>query len=232
MFNNGIHEEIHEEINGSNNDQLEVLNMVISQKWYTKITLLIEGTFKKEFIAMIDSGADLNVIQEGLIPTKYFQKTSHSLSHAGGGSLNIRYKLSKAYICKNGNCIPTSFLLAKDISGQLIFGLPFIYSIYPLKKIDEKGLTGFFNESPLRFDFINKPVRRFLNELREKIDRKNFQLNSLKQEISFLTIEEKLANPRLKRKIDYINNRFSLEICSDHPNAFWNRKKTCCFSSL
>lgn len=174
---------------------------------------------------MIDSGADLNVIQEGLIPTRYFQKTSHSLSHAGGGSLDIKYKLSKAYICKDGNCVPTGFLLAKDNSSQLILGLPFIYSIYPLKGIDEEGLTGFYNGNPLRFDFINKPVKRFLNELKEKIDRKTFQLNSLKEEINFLTIEEKLSNPKLKRKIDHINNKFSLEICSDHPNAFWNRKK-------
>lgn len=101
--------EIHEEVQNSDDNHLSILNMVISQKWYTKITLLIEGTFQKDFIAMIDSGADLNVIQEGLIPTRYFQKTSHSLSHAGGGSLNIKYKLPKAYICKNGNCITSSF---------------------------------------------------------------------------------------------------------------------------
>lgn len=66
------------------------------------------------------------------------------------------------------------FFLAKDISSQLILGLPFIYDIYPLKQIDEKGLTGFFKGNTLRFDFINKPVKKFLNELQEKIDRNFF----------------------------------------------------------
>lgn len=29
----------------------------------------------------------------------------------------------------------------------------------------------------------------------------------------------------MQRKIDYVNNKFSLEVCNDHPNAFWDRKK-------
>ena len=42
----------------------------------------INPDYQASFIALIDSGADLNCIQEGLIPTVYFVKTSQRLSTA------------------------------------------------------------------------------------------------------------------------------------------------------
>lgn len=53
---------------------IQTIEKITSQKWLVKITLLINNSFKKELIALIDSGADLNCIREGLIPTKYFEK--------------------------------------------------------------------------------------------------------------------------------------------------------------
>ena len=40
------------------------MNIVQKQRWYTKITLKINPDYKESFIALIDSGADLNCIQE------------------------------------------------------------------------------------------------------------------------------------------------------------------------
>ena len=54
---------------------LSLLHKIRIQKWYSKITIVIED-FHLETIALIDSGADLNCIQEGLIPTKYFHKST------------------------------------------------------------------------------------------------------------------------------------------------------------
>ena len=42
----------------------------------------------KDAIALVDSGADMNCIQEGLVPINYFQKTSQSLTSASGNSLS------------------------------------------------------------------------------------------------------------------------------------------------
>ncbi|XLS65694.1 hypothetical protein HN51_025668, partial [Arachis hypogaea] len=42
--------------------------------WFTTITLIV-GEEKLDFIAMVDSGADVNCIQEELIPIKYYEKT-------------------------------------------------------------------------------------------------------------------------------------------------------------
>lgn len=73
---------------------LNLLERVTSKKWFVKITLVINKDFiLEDEIALIDSGADLNCIQEGIIPTKYFEKITQSISHAGGNKLQVKYKL-------------------------------------------------------------------------------------------------------------------------------------------
>ena len=85
-----------------------------------KNTLKINPDFQSTCIALIDSGADLNCIHEGLIPTVYFVKTSQRLSTASNIPLNVQYKIPQGYICKDGICIKTSFLLVKNISHQIV----------------------------------------------------------------------------------------------------------------
>ena len=43
-------------------------------KWIYQIDLVIGTDFHKKFHGLVDSGADLNYIQEGLISTKYYEK--------------------------------------------------------------------------------------------------------------------------------------------------------------
>lgn len=64
-----------------------------------------------------------------------------------------------------------------------------------------------------------------LSEIQDQIMAKNRQINFLKEEVNISTIDEKLENPKLKEKIQMFLNRFSLNICDEHPNAFWDRKK-------
>ena len=56
------------------------------------ITVVINDEYHLNSIALIDSGADQNCMQEGLIPTKYYEKTSERLSAANGSKLNIKDK--------------------------------------------------------------------------------------------------------------------------------------------
>ena len=115
------------------------MNIVQKQRWYTKITLKINPDYKESFIALIDSGADLNCIQEGLIPTVYFVKTAQRLSTASNDPLKVQYKIPEGHICKKGICIKTSFLLVKNISHQIVLGTPFLTQLYPFQ-IDSQGL--------------------------------------------------------------------------------------------
>ena len=62
--------ETQKDLSNETNEEFETfvhsMNIVQKQRWYTKITLKINPNYKESFIALIDSGADLNCIQEGL----------------------------------------------------------------------------------------------------------------------------------------------------------------------
>ena len=62
-------------------------------------------------IALIDSGADMNCIQEGLIPTQYYEKTGKEFFAANKGKLDIEYKLQNVHICQNNYFFRTQFVL-------------------------------------------------------------------------------------------------------------------------
>ena len=46
---------------------------------------------------MIDSGMDMNCIQEELIPSKYFEKAIERLASANGSQMKIKYQLNNAH---------------------------------------------------------------------------------------------------------------------------------------
>nr|KYP60353.1 Enzymatic polyprotein [Cajanus cajan] len=127
----------HNEVDWS--DFLGHINRLAIQKFFINIKIIVED-FVLETIALFDTGADSNCILEGLIPTKYFEKTSKKLSTANGSKLQIRYKLSKATIENQGQQIETSFLLVKDLRNEVILGTPFITALFPLEITDE-GIT-------------------------------------------------------------------------------------------
>ena len=74
---------LEEDILDNNNNKQNILSLidrVIFQKWHIEITLVINKEFSLTEIALIDSGADMNCIQEGLIPLKYYEKSSEKLT--------------------------------------------------------------------------------------------------------------------------------------------------------
>ena len=66
---------------------LETINRINFQKWHSKVRTVLSRDFEFKVIALIDSGADLNCIQEGIIPSKYFKKTRERLTSASGGKM-------------------------------------------------------------------------------------------------------------------------------------------------
>ena len=63
------------EIDHSKHNILSLIDRVIFQKWHTEVTLVINKEFSLTKVALIDSGVDMNCIQEGLIPLKYYEKS-------------------------------------------------------------------------------------------------------------------------------------------------------------
>lgn len=117
-----------------------------------------------------------------------------------------------------------SFLPYQKIN-DIILGVPFFLHIFPITRWDSTGFSGTFDNKSISFEFTTHPLKRFINEIRDNIILKNRQVNFLKHEIHILTIEEDLQNPKLIEKIDFLKDQFSLHICGDHPNMFWERKK-------
>ena len=80
---------------------------------------------------MIDSGADMNYIQEGLIPSKYFENSTKILVFANGSQMKIRYELNNTHVCHDNVCFKIPSVLVKNMTDKVILGLPFINALYP-----------------------------------------------------------------------------------------------------
>ena len=196
------------------------------QKWCVKVTLVIGEEFKLETIALLDSGADSNCIQEGLIPTKYFEKIREKLNAANGSKLKIKYKLSDAYICNQEICLKTSFILVKNLNQSMILGT-FLNLIKPFS-VDDQGVTTQIYGQNITFQFISPPYSKDSNSLKiqtvNQVNLKQKQLESLKDELNQKRIKEKLETPTIKGTIRRIKTQLQKTISSELPNAFWNRK--------
>ncbi|KAH0720189.1 hypothetical protein KY284_005219 [Solanum tuberosum] len=105
-------------------DFINFLSRISIRRWHMRVTLVVNKSFILHIVALFDIGADLNCVQEGLIPTKFFEKTKEALRAAKDNKLGISYKLSDVEIRTSiGVSIlsnSTSFVLVKDITNPVI----------------------------------------------------------------------------------------------------------------
>ena len=83
---------------------VNTITKMITQKWHIKIKLLIKPDFSKEFVALANSSADINCIQEGLILVGYFEQTLQRAVGANKQPLQINYKISNVHVCNKNVC--------------------------------------------------------------------------------------------------------------------------------
>ena len=109
-------------------DFLNYLSRISIKRWHTRIILVVNKSFILDTIALFDTRANLKCVQEGLILTKYFEKTKEALRAANGNKLGISYKLSDVEVRTSiGNftlSASTSFVLVKDITNPVILDTP------------------------------------------------------------------------------------------------------------
>ena len=132
---------------------------------------------------MIDSGADMNFIQEGLIPSKYFEKSTERLDSANGTQIKIKYELNNAHVCHDNVCFKIPYVLVKNMTDKVILGLPFKNVLYPFL-VKHDGITTNPFGQKVKFKFATK------------------HLNFLKQEARYKRIAEQLFDKLLQSKID------------------------------
>ncbi|KAG5630269.1 hypothetical protein H5410_001986 [Solanum commersonii] len=69
---------------------------------------------------------------------------------------------------------------------------------------------------------FRKPISRDINAL---IEMKQKHIDYLQLEIFCMNIFDTLKPTKVHEKIKLISEQMAIDICADHPSAFWNRKK-------
>ena len=59
---------------------LNTVSRVILQMWEVSLIIVIKDKFVLNIVALIDLGATLNCLQEGLVPTQFYEKTKQKSS--------------------------------------------------------------------------------------------------------------------------------------------------------
>ena len=139
----------------ADNSQLSLVNKLLPLKWFTKVRIVVSHDYYFTVITMIDSSADMNCIQEGLIPSKYFQKSTERLVSANGSQMNIKYELNNAHVCHDNVCFKIPSVLVKNMTDKVILGLPFINALYPFL-VENDGITTDPFGQKIKFKFASK----------------------------------------------------------------------------
>ena len=79
---------------------------------------------------MIDSGANMNCIQEWIIPSKYYEKSTEKLFSANGTQMKIKYELNNFHVCHDNVCFKIPSVLVKNMIDKVILGKFFISFSY------------------------------------------------------------------------------------------------------
>ena len=124
----------------TDDSQLNLVNKRLPPKWFTKVKIVVSHDYHFNVIVMIDSSVDMNCIQEELIPSKYFEKSTERLVSTNGTQIKIKYELNNAHVCHDNVCFKIPSVLVKNMTGKVILGLPFINALYPFL-IEHDGIT-------------------------------------------------------------------------------------------
>jgi hypothetical protein len=108
----------------------------------------------------------MNCIQEEIITTKYYEKTTKKLHQARGPRLNIEYKIPNAHICNDEICFKTTFILVKKITSKIILGNQFLALLYPFIKTEDGVSTEIMGKKIL-FKFILPSMTKDINVLED-----------------------------------------------------------------
>ncbi|GAV80859.1 hypothetical protein CFOL_v3_24319, partial [Cephalotus follicularis] len=183
---------------------------------HINITITIQDSFK--ITALMHSGAQINRIQEELIPTKYFEKTKQNLSTINGENLIIKFKVTDIH--NEGICIKQSFILVKDLDIGIIPGEPFLEIIKPFK-VKTEGITTKIFQQKILFAFNEK----LINLLKTFSLFKEHSVNLKENHLYFMKPEQNLHTSQIKEKINSLKNNIINNLCSDLPNAFLPKKR-------
>ena len=132
-----------------------LVNKIFHPKWFTKVKIVVSPDYHFTVIAMINSGVDMNCFQEGLIPSKYFEKLTERLVSTNGSQMKIKYELNNAHVFHDNVCFKIPSFLVKNLTDKVILSLPFINALYPFL-VEHDGITTDPFGQKVKFKFASK----------------------------------------------------------------------------
>ena len=144
---------------------------------------------------MIDSGADMNCIREGLIPLKYYEKSTEKLFSANGTQMKIKYELNNTHVCHENVCFKISSVLVKNMTVKVILVILFVNTLY-LFLTEHDGITTNPFGQKVKFKFASK-FEIDTDDSLNLIHTKTKHLNFLKQEVRYKRITNQLSDKLL-----------------------------------
>ena len=169
---------------------------MLPPKWFTKAKIVVSHDYHFNVIAMIDSDANMNGIQEGLIRSKYFEKSTERLISANDTQMKIKYELNNSHVCHNNVCFKIPSVLVKNMTDKVIIGLPFINALYHFLVEHNEITTDPFGQK-VKFKFASK-FEIDTDDALNLIHAKTKHLNFLKQEVRYKKIAEQLSDKLLQ----------------------------------
>jgi hypothetical protein len=218
------HEEKSNNIPYSNVKIISLINKICPPRWYVKVHIIIASDYVFDVIVLIDSGADLNCIHEGLIPSRYFEKSIEKLSSTSETKLQINYELNNIHVCHNNICFHIPSVLVKDMTSKVILIIPFIAILYPFTA-ELDGMSAIKMGIPVKFHFASRFEIDVCQRSMNLISAKTKHLNFLQRELKYKKIYEQLADKLIQSKIVAFYDKIVDAVCSDLSYAFWHRKK-------
>jgi len=114
------------------------------------------------------------------------------------------------------------------MTSDIILGTPFLTQIYPFC-VNDIGIHTKIMGKTISFKFLTTAKQKEIANLQatsiykqiNSIHLKKNLVNSLKEEVSYLRIQEQLQSPTIQKKILDLEQVIKNTICADLPNAFW-----------
>jgi hypothetical protein len=174
-----------------------LINKVYPPRWYAKVHIVVAQDYAFDVIALIVTGANLNCIQEGLIPSKYFEKSMEKHSFASENKLQINFELDNVHVCQHNVCFHIPSVLVKDMTEKVILGIPFIAMLYPfIAELD--GVSTVKMGIPIKFYFASRFEVDVCKMSLNLIYAKTKHLNFLQQEVKYKKISKQLNDKLLQ----------------------------------
>ena len=104
----------------TNTNRLNLINRLIPLKWFSKVKIVVFYDYEFNVISMIYSRADMNCIQEGIISSKYYEKSTKKRFSANGTQMKIKYELNNAHVCHVNVCFKIPTVLVTNMTDKVI----------------------------------------------------------------------------------------------------------------